>query len=83
VTAIIVLASAGIEILLHARSGVHNIAATRPHWGAALSFITLLKERFMAVHSGKIHSLESEDAKRGDTFSHFHEMCRLYHGAPG
>jgi hypothetical protein len=82
-TAIIVLAAAGVGLLLYTWSGAYNIAATRPHWGATLYFINLLKDRSIAVHSGKIQSFELEDVQKGAAFAHFHGMCRLCHGAPG
>lgn len=82
-TAIMVLAAAGAGVVLYAWSGAYNIAATRPHWGATLSFINLLKDRSIAVHSDKIQSFELEDAQKWAAFAHFHGMCRLCHGAPG
>jgi hypothetical protein len=70
-------------MLVYTWSGAYNIAATQPHWRTTLFFIDLLKERSIEVRSSGKRMPELVDANMDDAYSHFHEMCRLCHGAPG
>jgi hypothetical protein len=83
-TVVIVLAVLLIGAVLFAWSGIYNIAATDPHWGITLSFIELLKDRSVEVHSDNIQVPNLDDPKlREIALSHYHHTCRLCHGAPG
>jgi hypothetical protein len=80
---VITLAVLGVGVLLFAWSGSYNIAATKPHWGITLSFIEMLRDRSISVRSDDIGAADSDDAKLMEAaFIHYHEMCRLCHGAP-
>ncbi len=65
-------------------SGAYNVAATEPHWGIFRSFLEEARDRSVIAHSKGISSPSLEDPNLLETaFPHFHEMCRLCHGAPG
>lgn len=82
-TVIIVLLVLTAGGLLFAWSGVYNIAATEPHWPLTKSFIELLRDRSIEVHSDDISPPNLNDMKLKEAaFSHYHGMCRLCHGAP-
>jgi mono/diheme cytochrome c family protein len=79
----IVLACLVLGAVIFAWSGIYNIAATEPHWGITLSFIGMLRDRSIEVHSEGIQVPNLNEAKLKEIgFPHFHEMCRLCHGAP-
>jgi mono/diheme cytochrome c family protein len=79
----IVLFGLGVGAIIFAWSGIYDIAATEPHWGATSSFIGMLRHRSIAVRSEDIQAPDLDDAKLKETgFAHYHEMCRLCHGAP-
>ncbi len=83
-TVIIVLVVLGLGALLYAVSGTYNIAATEPHWKATKLFIDMVKDRSIEAHSKDIQTPDLNNPKLKKTaFPHFHEMCRLCHGAPG
>ncbi len=83
-TVIITLAVIGVGTLLFAWSGIYNIAATEPHWPITSSFVETLRDRSISAHSKDIRVPEVNDAESSVmAFSHYHEMCRLCHGAPG
>jgi mono/diheme cytochrome c family protein len=81
---IIILAVLGLAALIYLWSGFYNIAATKPHWNITLSLIETLRDRSIAVHSKEVPVPDLDDPKFRDAgFSHYHEMCRFCHGAPG
>ena len=81
---VITLAFLGVGTLLFAWSGFYNIAATEPHWGITKSFIEALRDRSISVRSGDLQVPDLDDSKfKEAAFSHYHEMCRLCHSAPG
>ncbi|MBI4774696.1 MAG: cytochrome c [Deltaproteobacteria bacterium] len=83
-TVVIVLALMGLGAIIYAWSGAYNIAATEPHWDMTASFIELLRDRSIAVHSSDIQAPNLDDPKLKEVgVLHYHEMCRLCHGAPG
>ncbi len=83
-TVVIVLAVMGLGAFLYAWSGVYNIAATEPHWGITLWFMETFRDRSIRVHSDHIQAPNLDDSKiKKAAFPHYHEMCRLCHGAPG
>lgn len=69
--------------LLFAWSGIYNIAATRPHWDVTLWLIEMVRDRSIEVRSDDIAAPEKPGPESvRAAFSHYHEMCRLCHGAP-
>jgi hypothetical protein len=63
--------------------GVYNIAATEPHWSITSSLIEAVRERSIEVRSKDIQVPNLYDPKFTEAaFPHYHEMCRLCHGAP-
>ena len=65
-------------------SGAYNVAAVEPHWGVFSFFLEEIRDRSIITHSRGIKPPSIEDQKLVETgFPHFHEMCRLCHGAPG
>ena len=83
-TIVIVLAVLIVGAVLYVSSGSYNIAATEPHWGITLSLIDELKDRSIEVRSKDIHPPNLDDPKlKQIAFPHYHEICRLCHGAPG
>jgi mono/diheme cytochrome c family protein len=82
-TAGIVLACLVVGAIIFAWFGIYNIAATEPHWGITSSLIGMLRDRSIAVRSEDVQVPNLNDAKlREKGFPHYHEMCRLCHGAP-
>jgi hypothetical protein len=80
---VIALAVLGVGVLLFSWSGIYNISATKPHWGITLSFIEMLRDRSISVRSDDFSELDLDNAKLMEAaFIHYHEMCRLCHGAP-
>jgi hypothetical protein len=81
---VIVLVVAVSGALLFAWSGIYNIAASNPHWKITLSLIEMMRDRSIAVRADDMKAPNLDDPKFENTaFSHYHEMCRLCHGAPG
>lgn len=74
----------GLDGVLFAWSGLYDIAATEPHWGATASLIETLRDRSIAVHSEGIQVPNLDDPQyRQAVAGHYYGMCRLCHGAPG
>jgi hypothetical protein len=65
-------------------TGMFNIAATEPHWEITSELIGIVRDRSIAVHSQAV-SLPPFDEKKllPKGVEHYHEMCRICHGAPG
>ena len=83
-TIVIVLAVLIVGAVLYVWSGSYNIAATEPHWSITLSLIDTLKDRSIEVRSKNIKPPNLDVPKLKElAFPHYHEMCRLCHGAPG
>jgi len=65
-------------------SGLYNAAADEPHWRLTHLILEVAKERSISVHSVSIKIPPLKGQKLADIgFPHFHDMCRLCHGAPG
>jgi hypothetical protein len=65
-------------------SGLYNVAANAPHWKLTYMILKAAKERSVSVHSAGINIPSLKGQRLEDIgFPHFHEMCRLCHGAPG
>lgn len=83
-TIAMVLAVLIVGALLYVWLGIYNVAATEPHWSITSSLIDTLKDRSIEVHSTDIQSPNLDNPKlKEQAFPHYHEMCRLCHGAPG
>ena len=65
-------------------SGIYNVAADVPHWKVTYLLLEGVRERSIAVHSRgiKVPPLNEEGLVHTGLV-HFHETCRLCHGAPG
>ena len=80
----IIMLAIVLGALFYAWSGIYDIAATAPHHSLTLSLIEMLRDRSIKVRSEEIQMQHRENANRGETaVFHYHEMCRLCHGAPG
>jgi hypothetical protein len=65
-------------------SGIYNVAATEPHWSVTSWVLEEARERSVAFHSKGMEPPALNDPKLLEKrLVHFHEMCRLCHGAPG
>ena len=65
-------------------SGAYNVAADVPHWRVTFLLLDAVRDRSIDVHSKGITvpSLNEEVMVQAG-LPHFHETCRLCHGAPG
>ena len=65
-------------------SGIYNVAADVPHWRGTFLLLEAVRERSIAFHSEGIKgpTLNNEGLVT-QGFAHFHDTCRLCHGAPG
>jgi mono/diheme cytochrome c family protein len=78
----ICLIVAGIAVFVW--TGTYNVAATEPHWSATVWFLNEVRERSISVRSRGIIPPSLRDQRLVEIgFRHYHEMCRLCHGAPG
>jgi len=82
IVTIIVLIIAGGTIFIW--SGVYNTAADVPHWRITYLLLEEARDSSISHHSENIKAPSSKVEISLETgFDHFHEMCRLCHGAPG
>ncbi|WP_169725335.1 c-type cytochrome [Fundidesulfovibrio putealis] len=80
----VVLGSSAAMALLFVWSGFFNISAREPHWSATTLLIGVVRDRSIAVHSNNIMLDQVDNSKYLSAgLEHFHDMCRLCHGAPG
>ena len=81
--AFIVLIVLVLGAFLYAWSGLYNISATEPHWAITSSFIEILRDRSIDAYSDGVQTPDLREPKLKEAaFPHYHEMCRLCHGAP-
>lgn len=81
-----VLVLAGVLIVggaVFVFSGFYNIAADVPHWGITFSILDEARDRSIEFHSDGITPPPLDKKLEKIGFPHFHDMCRLCHGAPG
>lgn len=65
-------------------SGVYNVAADVPHWGATVSLLTLVRNRSITAHADGIVVPNLDDPKLISMGArHYAEMCTGCHLAPG
>ena len=84
---IVILIIIGIVIgtgILYIYSGYYNIAATQPHSKLTIRVINEVRDASIEYHSKGIKGPSTIDPDMlREGVRHFHEMCRLCHGAPG
>ena len=81
---IVVLGSSAAMALLFVWGGFFNISAREPHWSATTWLMGMVRDRSIAVHSNYIELVQVDGSKSlAVGLEHFHDMCRLCHGAPG
>ena len=64
-------------------SGSYNVAADVPHWRLTFLILDEARDRSIEFHSDGITAPPLDEKLADIGFPHFHEMCRLCHGAPG
>jgi len=78
----IVLITGGISAFVF--SGVYNVSAMKPHWSMTFEILEEARDQSISYHSKNIVAPSLNDPKMEDAgFHHFHDTCRLCHGAPG
>lgn len=82
VVGMVVICVAGLA--LAAWFGVYNMSAADPHWGITFTVIQEVRDRSIVVHSRGIRVPSMNDPRLDkEGAEHYHESCRLCHGAPG
>jgi Cytochrome C oxidase, cbb3-type, subunit III len=83
-TFIIVIFILAAGAVLYAWSGLYNFSALKPHWAVTSLLIEIVRDRSIQRNTEpvQISSVADPDI-RSEALSHFHDMCRLCHGAPG
>jgi mono/diheme cytochrome c family protein len=64
-------------------SGLYDVSADVPHWRLTFLILDEARDRSIDVHSKGITAPAFDEKLADIGFPHFHEMCRLCHGAPG
>lgn len=81
---IVIICSSATMALLFLWGGLFNVSAREPHWSATTRLMGAVRDRSVAVHSNNISLDQIDNSKYlSDGLEHFHDMCRLCHGAPG
>ncbi|HKI48695.1 MAG TPA: cytochrome c [Desulfobacteria bacterium] len=82
IATIIVLILVGGAVFIW--SGVYNTGADVPHWKITYLLLEEARDRSISHYSRDIKAPSPKGEAALETgFDHFHEMCRLCHGAPG
>ncbi len=84
VVVLIIIAVLVVAGIVYVSSGYYNMSATQPHWSSTLWVINQVRDHSIEFHSKGISPRDLKDPnllKMGT--EHYHEMCRLCHGAPG
>ena len=82
IATVIVFILAGGAIFIW--SGIYNVAADVPHYKLTFLLLDEARESSVLYHSKGIEPEVSDERTALETgFSHYHETCRLCHGAPG
>lgn len=64
--------------------GLYNVAATVPHRRITHLFLEEVRDRSISAHGKGITVPSLKNPRLFDIgFKHYHEMCRVCHGAPG
>jgi mono/diheme cytochrome c family protein len=73
---------AGLAVFVF--SGIYNVSAVAPHWAVTLKILDGARNQSVTHHSKGIVAPTLNDPNMQKAgFDHFHETCRLCHGAPG
>jgi len=84
ITILVLLGCVVVGGALFIWSGVYDVSARVPHWRLTFLILEAAREESVSARSRGIAAPELDDPARVDAaFPHFHEMCRLCHGAPG
>ena len=85
ITVLVILAIVCAGIAFYFLTGQYNVAATSPHWDITLEILETVRNQSIRRYSKSVSVPQSlDDPKlRQIGFHHYHEMCRLCHGAPG
>ncbi len=76
-----VLIAAGLAYIF---SGYYDVSATTPHRKPTLWVLNTVREQSIEHHSKGVKPHDLKDPKLLKVgVEHYHEMCRLCHGAPG
>ncbi len=82
VIAVLLILAAGV--LTYLLTGSYNVAATEPHWDITHDLLEVVRERSIEAHSRGINAPPLKDYPHmREGFVHFHNVCRICHGAPG
>jgi mono/diheme cytochrome c family protein len=68
---------------LFAFSGFYDVSADVPHWRLTFLILDEARDRSIEFHSDGITAPPLDEKLADIGFHHFHETCRLCHGAPG
>jgi len=81
---LIILCLLVVAGIVYMFSGWYDISATQPHWDASVWMINQVRNHSIEFHSKGIkpHDLKDEKLLKVG-IKHYHEMCRLCHGASG
>ena len=85
ITVLIILAIVCLGVAFYFFTGRYNVAATSPHWDITLEILETVRDQSITRFSQGVSVPQSlDDPKLREVgFHHYHEMCRLCHGAPG
>jgi mono/diheme cytochrome c family protein len=64
-------------------SGLYDVSADVPHWPVTFLILDEARDRSIEFHSDGITVPPLDEKLANVGFPHFHETCRLCHGAPG
>lgn len=79
---VIVVIIAGVTAFVF--SGIYNVSAMVPHWSITFEILEEARDQSVSYHSKGIITPSLKDPKMEEAgFHHFHDTCRLCHGAPG
>jgi mono/diheme cytochrome c family protein len=81
IVGIIVLVIAAVCAYLYL--GYYDVSATKPHWDITEGILEEVREQSVAYHSKTVGPAPPQTPEVLQVgIRHFHEMCRLCHGAP-
>lgn len=85
ISVLVILAVVGLGIGFYFFTGRYNVAATSPHWDTTLEVLETVRDQSIMRHSKDVPAPPSlaDPGLQEIGFHHYHEMCRLCHGAPG
>lgn len=82
--AVAALAVLVVVLAVFALSGLYNVAADTPHWGATQSFVAVIRERSIESRSGAVNVPPLGNSHMiSDGAADYDAMCTSCHLAPG